>query len=63
MSAPIQYEVEEQKTIEIEEIADGKWKVRKINISIYRDAEAVLMEIQNYIKQKELEEKLNEEIR
>ena len=60
MSAPIQYEVEEQSKLEIEEMSDGRWKVKKINISIYKDPEAVLVAINDYIKQRELEEKASE---
>ena len=60
MSAPMQYEVEEHKQIEVEEMPDGRWKIKKINISIYKDPDVALKVIQNYIKQRELEEKASE---
>ena len=60
MSAPIQYEVEKENKLEVEEMPDGKWKITKMNISIYKDPEAAMKTINNYIKQKELEKKLEE---
>ena len=63
MSAPVQYEVDESKLLEVEELPNGSWKIKKINISIYKDPAAALRVINNYIKQKELEEKANEEFK
>lgn len=56
MTAPLLHDVKRHKKLEVEEMPDGSWQIKKINISIFKDPQAAVREINNYMKQKELEE-------